>query len=89
MRKGKACGQVAHAAARLAQMMTEEEWTEYLDYEVKIVYKVSAPVELARLGVRFSKQRHTIVFDSTWGMHTVFGMLSKDNPNENGEWKLA
>ena len=57
MRKGKACGQVGHAAARLARMMTTKEWEEYTDYEVKIVYKVGSPDDLQRLDHQYSFAR--------------------------------
>jgi len=40
MKKGKMAGQVAHASARLARMMTKDEWNDYETHEVKIVYKV-------------------------------------------------
>jgi peptidyl-tRNA hydrolase len=89
MRKGKAAGQVAHAAARLARKMTEEQWEEYLKYEVKVVYKVRAPDELARLGFEFSKYPHTIVFDATWGMHTVFGVVHPIPIDPDGRFQLA
>lgn len=41
MRKGKTAGQVGHAAARLARLVPDEIWREYIEYEVKYVYGVS------------------------------------------------
>jgi len=90
MRKGKAAGQVAHAAARLARKMTEEEWLEYLEHEVKIVYKVSTPQQLRNLPMWFRDfKKSTIVYDQTWGKYTVFGLVTKKDPNPEGVWKLA
>ena len=91
MRKGKAAGQVAHAAARLAREVTDKEWIEYLNYEVKIVYKVSTPEQLMELynDIYALEVRKTLVYDSTWGKYTVFGLFTKDDPNVDGRWKLA
>lgn len=91
MRKGKAAGQVAHAAARLARLMTDDEWVEYIEYEVKIVYKVSTPEKLLELSekTKLIGERNTIIYDNTWGMYTVYGMISRYDPNKDKEWKLA
>ena len=93
MRKGKAAGQVAHAAARLARSMSTSQWETYLNYEVKIVYKVSTPEQLNELylfliGI-FHTNYVTLVYDETWGAHTVVGLVTQENLTDLGEWKLA
>ncbi len=91
MRKGKACGQTGHAFARLARLMSLEEWDEYTQYEVKIVYKVSTPKKLVELFYDFKNDgyRATLVYDDTWEKYTCFGIVTKDDPNPDGRFKLA
>ncbi len=92
MKRGKMAGQVAHASARLARMMDEEEWYRYTDHEVKIVYKV--PSVEAMFKVRedllseYPVEHHTLVFDNTWEKYTVFGIATKRDL-KNKQWKLA
>jgi len=39
MKKGKTAGQVGHAAARIGRKIPDKIWEEYLEYEVKYVFK--------------------------------------------------
>lgn len=91
MRKGKAAGQVAHAAARLARYLTEEQWLKYLKYEVKVVYKVSSPDELMQMyNNDFDRLiNKTLVFDSTWGKYTCMGIIHTIPLDPEGRYKLA
>jgi len=92
MKKGKLAGQVAHAAARLARMMGVVDWDNYLNNEVKIVYKVTTTSAMVRvmdeLLTQYPVEYHTLVFDNTWEKHTVFGIATKKNL-KNKKWKLA
>jgi len=92
MKKGKMAGQVAHASARLARMMTKDEWNDYETHEVKIVYKVIDIDTMIKIRtdllVEYPVEHHTLVFDNTWEKYTVFGIATKRNL-KNKKWKLA
>jgi len=85
-------GQVAHASARLARMMTKDEWNDYETHEVKIVYKVIDIDTMIKIRtdllVEYPVEHHTLVFDNTWEKYTVFGIATKRNL-KNKKWKLA
>jgi len=92
MKRGKMAGQVAHASARLARMMSEWEWDMYTDHEIKIVYKVPTIQDIfdvqEQLLTEYPVEHHTVVFDNTWKKHTVFGIATKRDL-KNKKWKLA
>jgi len=92
MKKGKMAGQVAHASARLARMMSNKDWDEYLKHEVKIVYKVAKVDDLAKvrndLLIEYPVEHHTLVYDLTWDEFTVFGIATKRDLSKT-KWKLA
>lgn len=99
MKKGKMSGQVAHASARLARMMSKEEWDDYTRHEVKIVYKVKDIDAMFKvrsnlitnhlpLATLYPVEYETIVFDNTWEVYTVFGIATKRDL-KNIKWKLA
>ncbi len=92
MKKGKLAGQVAHAAARLSRYMTKEQWEDYIEYEVKIVYKVADFDALFRIQEEMVRDHfvmyHTMVFDNTSQNYTVFGVATKTKLH-NSKWRLA
>ena len=92
MRKGKLAGQVAHASARLARMMKEDDWKDYVDDEVKIVCKIPKVIDLLsveeEINMNFPTPYQTMVYDNTWETYTVFGIAIRTNLR-NKKWKLA
>lgn len=91
MKKGKVAGQVAHAAARLARMMKLDEWEQYINFEVKIVYKVATVDNLFNVQndflMEYPVEHHTVVFDNTSETYTVLGIATKRDL-KNSKWKL-
>ncbi len=91
MKKGKMSGQVAHASARLARKMKEFEWDQYIQHEVKIIYKVDTINDLIDLEWEFqldNLEYVNLVFDNTWETLTVLGIATKRKLKDK-KWKLA
>lgn len=89
MRPGKVAGQVAHAAARLARQITEDQWREYLEHEVKYVYRVNYLPEESQ----FPDAIITIVVDQGLtqiepNTETVMGIFTNYDLNTNRQYKL-
>lgn len=89
MRAGKVAGQVGHAAARLARMLSKDQWTEYLKFEVKYVYKVEEFPPIKDIGTTFS---HLVVDHGLTQIEpdtpTVLGIFTDQDLNANRQFKL-
>lgn len=90
MRPGKVAGQVAHAAARLAKLIPETLWLEYLKHEVKYVYRVDEFPDVHELPLIVY---YTIVIDQGLtqiepNTETVMGIFTNYDLNTNRQYKL-
>ncbi len=90
MRPGKVAGQVAHAAARLARMIPETKWKEYMKHEVKYVYRVN---EFPRGNQVPDNGFVTVVTDHGLtqikpNTETVMGVFTSQDLNQKRMYKL-
>ncbi len=95
MRKGKTAGQVGHAAARLARLIPDDIWMEYMKYEVKYVYAVSKkfPLFVGSKDQDLSKSYFVTIEDQGKtqikpNTQTVMGCFTDLNLNDPTKFKL-
>lgn len=89
MRKGKTAGQVGHAAARLARELTQRQWEDYLEYEVKYVYAVK---EFPDIKEEYQTIVHIVVDQGKTQIapetETVMGVFTDQDLNPHRIYKL-